>query len=223
MKRLIAFALSVACVCVMTSCVSAEEKSYQEAVKLRDEGNYEEAIGILQGIQSYQDSSSLIVSSYEALIDESLNNGKNEEAIAYIDKLGEYTDTGDMLSETVYDLYHNGSISLDFAMEYLSAYDLLDDKSRAFVDVMGVWDDDYASEIIGVYHYGYYDEIATDSYIVWEIGSDGSEDYSFIYDDGNPQDGVSGRRSNQTDYLADYYSPDPSYDYELINLAVRGH
>lgn len=219
-KRIFVVAVSVACVSVMTSCASAEEKSYKEALKLRDEGQYEDAIEILKDIQSYEDSTSLIEDSYECLIDECLDNGKFDDALDYIEDLGEYTNTGDMLSDTVCDLYHNGDISLNSAMEYVSAYDLLDNEERAFVDFEGIHDDNYVNTITGLYHLGYYDsngEVYSDTYLVWFVNQSGRNDYFLWTDDG-------GLYNSDIEYMMEVqYSPDTSYDYELINLALRGH
>ena len=128
---IIALILTIAIVLVVTLVIIPNSK-YQEAVSLRDSGNYTEAVEMFTSLGDYRDSATQIEMTYYTEGMAKQREGSWDEAITAFNKAGDYSDSETQISETKYlhakALISTGNYDSAFViLTYLKGYKDVDD------------------------------------------------------------------------------------------------
>ena len=273
MKRLlVSLAIGMA-ICAFAGC-NSEQKQYDDAVSLLNQGQYQEAIDIFKGLNGFNDSHDKINEAYESMIDnylsvkdidsaintlsqfeqtadeESVNRVKMSIAQSYFDtakydqafaiykELGSYQGADNLLHDYVVQTYKSGAIAQNIALSYVSAYDILSDKDKAFVDFCkNRLPSEWESSSLGDYFNKknctikgllYTDLSAFDSlntakgYIIWHYvpNSEKTDRVTFFHlENGVLSTRVASSTATGPDF-SPYYSPDSGYDLNMIGKAI---
>ncbi|GEM_PF-4669939 len=273
MKRLlVSLAIGLA-ICAFAGC-NSEQKQYDDAVSLLNQGQYQDAIDIFKGLNGFNDSHDKINEAYESMIDnylsvkdidsaintlsqfeqtadeESVNRvkmsiaqsffdtAKYDQAFAIYKELGSYQGADKMLRDYVIQTYKSGAIDQNNALSYVSAYDILNDKDKAFVDfcknkLPDGWGgtslcshfNNNSCKINGLLYTdlsAFHEKNTAKGYIIWYYNpnTDKRDLVTFFHlENGELSTRVVSSTATGPDF-SPYYSPDSSYDLNLIREAI---
>lgn len=101
---IVASIVAVVVIAVLSVTVFIPNARYNSAVKLMNEGNYEEAISSFESLGNYKDSADKIMESRYLIALGLLNNKQYDEAINKFTELGSYSDSEQMILQCKYDM-----------------------------------------------------------------------------------------------------------------------
>lgn len=109
------------------------KNSYDEAVSLYEEGDYNKALTIFSDLEGYKDSDSMYYACYYGLGEESFLSGDYKDAVTYFEKAGDYNDSEERYDESLYYVGQSYENNLNYgdAYDYYSESDYSDSVERA--------------------------------------------------------------------------------------------
>ncbi len=243
MKKVLSGVLVIALGLVFAGCNTTPKETETESVLTQISNylktyDYDSATSKLKELESSGDTTQVNQAKY-MIAQSYYDTERYEQAFTLFKELGSYQGADTFLHDKVMSLYSKGDISIDMALSYVTAYDLLGDKEKAFVDFLKNYMKDLDNKktdrrlidiyknypITGVLYTdlrAIHEDNTSEGYIIWDSGMKNGSDIpaNFFYLKNGLIDSTVTQHGYDKNYLG-IYSPDNSYDIDMINKAIE--